>query len=214
MGFTEIINSISILNDLDKSGKVDDEFIERKKLSFEIQQKSVDNLTKKVDESYLKLEKALKLKKWMYATSFIAAFAVMTLFVFAFIKDRFPDIVFYVALTLDSIIAIMSFIAFVRLITIIQCTFNSYKELHDSLKDATDILVIDYVILLICGYKHDLKMYKDLYKVTYDVQEFLREHDKKGFEAFINAFDGIGVDLHSIISRESVEPSINVSKAR
>lgn len=48
----------------------------------------------------------------------------------------------------------------------------------------------------------DKQMYKEIYKSIYDLQEYLRENDKKGFKSFENAFTKLGIDLNKYTDLE------------
>ena len=48
----------------------------------------------------------------------------------------------------------------------------------------------------------DKQMYREIYRSIYDVQEYLRENDKKGFKSFENAFTKLGIDLNKYTDLE------------
>ena len=52
-------------------------------------------------------------------------------------------------------------------------------------------------------------MYKDIYQKIYDVQEYFRENDKRGFNSFEKAFKALNIDLSRYT--ESEEPHIHLT---
>ena len=75
--------------------------------------------------------------------------------------------------------------------------------------DLQNKFISDYLEALVYGYKIDLKMYKDIYKNIYDVQEYLRENDKKGFNSFNKAFEALKIDLSKYTNKVE-EPHVKL----
>jgi protein associated with RNAse G/E len=91
----------------------------------------------------------------------------------------------------------------------IQRNIHKWKKVRKYFIDLQNRFISDYLETLVYGYKIDLKMYKDIYKNIYDVQEYLRENDKKGFNSFNKAFEALKIDLSKYTNKVE-EPHVKL----
>ena len=87
------------------------------------------------------------------------------------------------------------FIAYLIISGSIKKSINAYKKSERDFNVCQEQLILKYIEALVYGYKLDLKMYREIYQKIFDVQEYLREHDKKGFKSFEKAFEALNIDL-------------------
>lgn len=158
-------------------------------------QKEVEECDRKIKKDKEKFGKAWS--STPLTISFCVAFLV---FMFnQFIANRsqldYKDSVAYTVITIVCILFV--FVSFILMITY-QCLNPDpeYKNRYQSKLDK-------YIILhtFICS-QIDLLMYKDMYEAAYKVQDHLKEHDRKGYEAFINAAKELNINFDKYIKQD------------
>ena len=103
---------------------------------------------------------------------------------------------------------IISFIGYLVSAKYIQDGINHWKAKRADFVQCQNNLILHYLTTLVYGYKLDLAMYKDIYQKIYDVQEYLHENDKRGFNSFEKAFKALDIDISKYT--ESEEPHIQL----
>lgn len=103
---------------------------------------------------------------------------------------------------------IISFIGYLVSAKYIQDGIDHWKSKRADFVQCQNNLILHYLTTLVYGYKLDLTMYRDIYQKIYDVQEYLRENDKRGFNSFEKAFKALDIDLSKYT--ESEEPHIQL----
>ena len=207
MEYLDIIKKLNKIDELEKENKLNPEEISERKNNLEISQTSVDLAYKQYKDFTDKLEKSFKFTKLAYvfgslSVAFLVSFLLSVLGIF---PERIITGV-YVGSIIGFIVFIVSY-----LITDswVRKHIYEWKRIRKYFIDLQNKFISDYIETLVYGYKIDLKMYKDIYKNIYDVQEYLRENDKKGFNSFNKAFEALKIDL-SKYTNKIEEPHVRL----
>ena len=203
MEYLDIIKKLDKIDKQEKDGKLSQEEISERKSNLEISQTSVDLAYKQYKDSTDKLEKVFKFMKFAYTFGAIALVFLVSAFLSAI--GILPE-----KLVMGLSIGFVLFIvAYIIVDMWIQRNIRKWKRMRKYFIDLQNSFISDYLETLVYGYKLDLKMYKDIYKNIYDVQEYLRENDKKGFNSFNKAFEALKIDL-SKYTNKIEEPNIKL----
>ena len=210
MEYLDIIKKLNKIDLLEKENNLNSKDFKKREDDLNVQQTSVDTAYKQYKEVSETMEKKLKHSKIVY---WLGVTAVM--FLVIYVISLFPKFEIF-NLAIDAkieIISLVGFIGFIIAYIIVDHCLRSYiYEWNRSRKHFIDLqnkFISDYLETLVYGYKLDLKMYKDIYKNVYDVQEYLRENDKKGFNSFNKAFETLKIDL-SKYTNKTEEPHIRL----
>ena len=207
MEFIDIIKKLNKIDELEKENKLNPEEMEEHKNNLEISQTSVDLAYSQYKRTSDELEKSFKFTKLAYA--FGSLLIIFLVSVVLSVLGIFPESV-RTGVYVGSIIGFIVF-AVASLVTDswIRKHIYEWKRNRKYFIDLQNKFISDYLETLVYGYKIDLKMYKDIYKNIYDVQEYLRENDKKGFNSFNKAFEALKIDL-SKYTNKIEEPHVNL----
>lgn len=210
MEYLDIIKKLNKIDLLEKENNLNSKDFKKREDDLNVQQTNVDiayRQYKKVSET---MEKKLKHSKIVY---WLGVVAVM--FLVIYVISLFPKFEIF-NLAIDAkieIISLVGFIGFSIAYIIVDYCLRSYiyewKCSRKHFIDLQNIFISDYLETLIYGYKLDLKMYKDIYKNVYNVQEYLRENDTKGYKSFNKAFETLKIDL-SKYTNKIEEPHIRL----
>lgn len=210
MEYLDIIKKLNKIDLLEKENNLNSKDFKKRKDNLNVQQTSVDTAYRQYKEVSETMERKLKHSKIVY---WLGVAAVMFLVIYVILL--FPKVkIFNPAIDAKiEIISLVGFIGFIIAYIIVDYCLRSYiyewERSRKSFIDLQNIFISDYLETLVYGYKLDLKMYKDIYKNVYDVQEYLRENDKKGFNSFNKAFETLKIDL-SKYTNKTEEPHIRL----
>ena len=207
MEFIDIIKKLNKIDELEKENKLNPEEMEEHKNNLEISQTSVDLAYSQYKRTSDELEKSFKFGKLAYVFGSLSIVFLVSVLLSAL--GIFPESV-RTGVYVGSIIGFIVF-AVASLVTDswIRKHIYEWKRNRKYFIDLQNKFISDYLETLVYGYKIDLKMYKDIYKNIYDVQEYLRENDKKGFNSFNKAFEALKIDL-SKYTNKIEEPHVNL----
>ena len=193
MEFIDIIKKLNKIDELEKGNKLSPEEMEEHKNNLEISQTSVDLAYSQYKKTSDKLEKSFKFTKLAYVFGSLSI--VFLVSVVLSVLGIFPESI-RTGVYVGSIIGFIVFIvAYLITDSWVRKHIYEWKRSRKYFIDLQNKFISDYLETLVYGYKIDLKMYKDIYKNIYDVQEYLRENDKKGFNSFNKAFEALKIDL-------------------
>lgn len=207
MEFIDIIKKLNKIDELEKENKLNPKEMEEYKNNLELSQINVDFAYKQYKDSTDKLEGVFKFMKLAYAFGTIALVSLVS--VVLSVLGIFPEKL-VTGIYVGSFISFIVFIvAYIVVDMWIQKNIHKWKKVRKYFIDLQNRFISDYFETLVYGYKIDLKMYKDIYKNIYDVQEYLRENDKKGFNSFNKAFEALKIDL-SKYTNKIEEPHVKL----
>lgn len=210
MEYLDIIKKLNKIDLLEKENNLNSKDFKKREDDLNVQQTSVDNAYSQYKEVSETMERKLKHSKIVY---WLGVAAVMFLVVYIILL--FPKVKIFnpVIDAKIEIISLVGFIGFIIAYIIVDYCLRSYiykwKRIRKYFIDLQNKFISDYLETLVYGYKLDLKMYKDIYKNVYDVQEYLRENDKKGYNSFNKAFETLKIDL-SKHTNKTEEPHIRL----
>lgn len=169
--------------------------------------------TDKAQEEFKKAsdfaEHRLKFKRIPYTFGIIAIVALLLTFIRMFNKNGVDISISNTLFIVYFSTFIISFIGYLVSDKYIQDGIYRWKSKRADFVQYQNNLILHYLTTLVYGYKLDLAMYKDIYQKIYDVQEYLRENDKRGFNSFEKAFKALNIDLSRYT--ESEEPHIHLT---
>lgn len=207
MEFIDIIKKLNKIDELEKENKLSPEEMEEHKNNLEISQTSVDLAYSQYKRTSDELEKSFKFGKLAYVFGSLSIVFLVSVLLSAL--GIFPESI-RTGVYVGSIIGFIVFIvAYLITDSWVRKHIYEWKRSRKYFIDLQNKFISDYLETLIYGYKIDLKMYKDIYKNIYDVQEYLRENDKKGFNSFNKAFEALKIDL-SKYTNKIEEPHVNL----
>lgn len=207
MKYLDIIKKLNKIDELEKENKLSPEEMEEHKNNLEISQTSVELAYSQYKKTSDKLEKSFKFTKLAYVFGSLSI--VFLVSVVLSILGIFPESI-RTGVYVGSIIGFIVFIvAYLITDSFVRKHIYEWKRNRKNFIDLQNKFISDYLETLVYGYKIDLKMYKDIYKNIYDVQEYLRENDKKGFNSFNKAFEALKIDL-SKYTNKTEEPHIKL----
>ena len=207
MEFIDIIKKLNKIDELEKENKLSPEEMEEHKNNLGISQTSVDLAYSQYKKTSDKLEKSFKFTKLAYAFGSLSI--VFLVSVVLSVLGIFPESI-RTGVYVGSIIGFIVFIvAYLITDSWVRKHIYEWKRSRKYFIDLQNKFISDYLETLVYGYKIDLKMYKDIYKNIYDVQEYLRENDKKGFNSFNKAFEALKIDL-SKYTNKIEEPHVKL----
>ena len=207
MEFIDIIKKLNKIDELEKENKLNPEEIEEHKNNLEISQTSVDLAYSQYKKTSDKLEKSFKFTKLAYVFGSLSI--VFLVSVVLSVLGIFPENI-RTGVYVGSIIGFIVFIvAYLITDSWVRKHIYEWKRSRKYFIDLQNKFISDYLEALVYGYKIDLKMYKDIYKNIYDVQEYLRENDKKGFNSFNKAFEALKIDLSKYTNKVE-EPHVKL----
>ena len=207
MEFIDIIKKLNKIDELEKENKLNPEEIEEHKNNLEISQTSVDLAYSQYKKTSDKLEKSFKFTKLAYVFGSLSI--VFLVSVVLSVLGIFPESI-RTGVYVGSIIGFIVFIvAYLITDSWVRKHIYEWKRSRKYFIDLQNKFISDYLETLVYGYKIDLKMYKDIYKNIYDVQEYLRENDKKGFNSFNKAFEALKIDLSKYTNKVE-EPHVKL----
>jgi hypothetical protein len=181
--------------------------MEEHKNNLEISQTSVDLAYSQYKRTSDELEKSFKLTKLAYAFGSLSIIFLVS--VVLSVLGIFPESI-RTGVYVGSIIGFIVFIvAYLITDSWVRKHIYEWKRSRKYFIDLQNKFISDYLETLVYGYKIDLKMYKDIYKNIYDVQEYLRENDKKGFNSFNKAFEALKIDLSKYTNKVE-EPHVKL----
>ena len=195
---------------MEKENNLDSKDFEKREGDLNVLQTSVDNAYKQYQEVSEAMIKKLKHSKIVYGLGITAVMFLVVYVISLFQKVKI------ISLGIDAkigIISLVGFIGFIIAYIVVDYRFRNHiyewKRSRNNFIELQNRLISDYLETLVYGYKLDLKMYKDIYKNIYDVQEYLRENDKKGFNSFNKAFEALKIDL-SKYTNKTEEPHVKL----
>lgn len=145
----------------------------------------------KLDAARVKTEKTGTKALISFTISLVSCVALMILARIANFNILIPIISFIIPLVLGIFYEIND----INNIKII----NSICQVSETIKNLTDdILYLAQVRQIIC-LALDKDMYKDIYKNVYNIQEYLKTNDKKGYNSFEKAAKAINIDFSKYI---------------
>lgn len=203
MEYLDIIKKLTNIDCLEKENNLDLKDFKKREDDLNVLQTNVDNAYQQYKEvSEMTVKKLEHSKVVVYGLGITAV-----MFIVAFILLASVDEIFNPAI--DAKIGIFSLVGFVGsaiayLIADYFLVFRRIQKFRRSKSNFVELqnrLISDYIETLVYGYKLDLKMYKAIYKNIYDVQEYLRENDKEGFNSFKKAFEELKIDLSKYIDK-------------
>lgn len=203
MEYLDIIKKLTNIDCLEKENNLDLKDFKKREDELNVLQTNVDNAYNQYKEvTEMTVKKLEHSKIVVYGLGIVAI-----MFIVAFILLTSVDEVFNPAI--DAKIGIVSLVGFVgsAIAYIIADYFlvfrriRKFKRSKSNFIELQNRLISDYIETLVYGYKFDLKMYKEIYKNIYDVQEYLRENDKEGFNSFKKAFEELKIDLSKYIDK-------------
>ena len=203
MEYLDIIKKLTNIDCLEKENNLDLKDFKKREDDLNVLQTNVDNAYQQYKEvSEMTVKKLEHSKVVVYGLGIVAV-----MFIVAFILLASVDEIFNPAI--DAKIGIFSLVGFVgsAIAYIIADYFLVFRRIHEFKRSKSNFvelqnrLISDYIETLVYGYKLDLKMYKTIYKNIYDVQEYLRENDKEGFNSFKKAFKELKIDLSKYIDK-------------
>ena len=207
MEFIDIIKKLNKIDELEKENKLNPEEMEEHKNNLEISQTSVDLAYSQYKRTSDELEKSFKFTKLAYAFGSLSIIFLVS--VVLSVLGIFPEST-RTGVYVGSIIGFIVFIvAYLITDSWVRKHIYEWKRSRKYFIDLQNKFISDYLETLVYGYKIDLKMYKDIYKNIYDVQEYLRENDKKGFNSFNKAFEALKIDL-SKYTNKIEEPHVKL----
>lgn len=210
MEYLDIIKKLNKIDLLEKENNLNSKDFKKREDDLNVQQTSVDNVYSQYKEVSETMERKLKHSKIVY---WLGVAAVMFLVVYVILL--FPKVKIFnpVIDAKIEIISLVGFIGFIIAYIIVDYCLRSYiykwERIQKYFIDLQNKFISNYLETLVYGYKLDLKMYKDIYKNVYDVQEYLRENDKKGYNSFNKAFETLKIDL-SKYTNKTEEPHIRL----
>lgn len=203
MEYLDIIKKLTSIDCLEKENNLDSKDFKKREDDLNVLQTNADNAYKQYKEvSEMTVKKLQHSKIVVFGLGITAVMFIVVFILLASIDEIFnPDI--------DAKIGMIFLVGFVcsaiaYLIADYFLVFRRIQEFRRSKSNFIELqnrLISDYIETLVYGYKLDLKMYKEIYKNIYDVQEYLRENDKKGFHSFKKAFEELKVDLSKHINK-------------
>ena len=207
MEFIDIIKKLNKIDELEKENKLNPEEMEEHKNNLEISQTSVDLAYSQYKRTSDELEKSFKFTKLAYAFGSLSIIFLVS--VVLSVLGIFPEST-RTGVYVGSIIGFIVFIvAYLITDSWVRKHIYEWKRSRKYFIDLQNKFISDYLETLVYGYKIDLKMYKDIYKNIYDVQEYLRENDKKGFNSFNKAFEALKIDLSKYTNKVE-EPHVKL----
>jgi hypothetical protein len=207
MEFIDIIKKLNKIDELEKENKLNPEEMEEHKNNLEISQTSVDLAYSQYKKTSDKLEKSFKFGKLAYVFGSLSIVFLVSVLLSAL--GIFPESV-RTGVYIGSIIGFIVFVvAYLVTDSWVRKHIYEWKRSRKYFIDLQNKFISDYLETLVYGYKIDLKMYKDIYKNIYDVQEYLRENDKKGFNSFNKAFEALKIDLSKYTNKVE-EPHVKL----
>lgn len=207
MEYLDIIKKLKKIDELEKENKLSPEEVEEHKNNLEISQTSVDLAYNQYKKTSDRLEKSFKFTKLAYVFGSLSI--VFLVSVVLSVLGIFPESI-RTSVYVGSIIGFIVFIvAYLITDSWVRKHIYEWKRSRKYFIDLQNKFISDYLETLVYGYKIDLKMYKDIYKNIYDVQEYLRVNDKKGFNSFNKAFEVLKIDL-SKYTNKIEEPHVKL----
>ena len=203
MEYLDIIKKLTNIDCLEKENNLDLKDFKKREDDLNVLQTNVDNAYKQYKEvSEMTVKKLEHSKIVVYGLGITAVMLLVAFCILASVDEIFNP-------AIDAKIGIISLVGFVGsaiayLIADYFLVFRRIQEFRRSKSNFIELqnrLISDYIETLVYGYKLGLKMYKEIYKNIYDVQEYLRENDKKGFHSFKKAFEELKIDLSKHINK-------------
>lgn len=211
MEYLDIIKKLTNIDCLEKENNLDLKDFKKREDDLNVLQTNVDNAYKQYKEvSEMTVKKLEHSKIVVYGLGIVAVMFIVAFIILASVDEIFnPAIdakigtIFLVGFVGSAIAYIIAdyFLVFRRI--------QKFRRSKSNFVELQNRLIADYVETLVYGYKLDLKMYKTIYKNIYDVQEYLRENDKRGFHSFKKAFEELKIDLSKHINKTE-EPHIKL----
>lgn len=207
MEYLDIIKKLNKIDRLEKENNLDQNDFKKRRDDLNVLQTSVDNAYKQYKEVTETMVKKLKHSKLAYVFGSLSIVFLASVVLSAL--GIFPESI-RTGVYVGSIIGFIVFIvAYLITDSWVRNHIYEWKRIRKSFIDLQNSFISDYLETLVYGYKIDLKMYKDIYKNIYDVQEYLRENDKKGFNSFNKAFEALKIDL-SKYTNKIEEPHVKL----
>lgn len=207
MEYLDIIKKLNKIDRLEKENNLDPNDFKKRENDLNVLQTSVDNAYKQYKEMTETMVKKLKHSKLAYVFGSLSIAFLVSVVLSAL--GIFPESI-RTGVYIGSIIGFIVFIvAYLITDSWVRNHIYEWKRSRKSFIDLQNMFISDYLETLVYGYKIDLKMYKDIYKNIYDVQEYLRENDKKGFNSFNKAFEALKIDL-SKYTNKIEEPHVKL----
>jgi len=207
MEYLDIIKKLNNIDRLEKENNLDPNDFKKRENDLNVLQTSVDNAYKQYKEMTETMVKKLKHSKLAYVFGSLSIAFLVSVVLSAL--GIFPESI-RTGVYIGSIIGFIVFIvAYLITDSWVRNHIYEWKRSRKSFIDLQNMFISDYLETLVYGYKIDLKMYKDIYKNIYDVQEYLRENDKKGFNSFNKAFEALKIDL-SKYTNKIEEPHVKL----
>lgn len=203
MEYLDIIKKLTSIDCLEKENNLDSKDFKKREDDLNVLQTNVDNAYKQYKEvSEMTVKKLEHSKIVVYGLGITAIMFIVAFFLLTSVDETFNP-------AIDAKIGIISLVGFVGsaiayLIAdyfLIFRRIRKFKRSKSNFIELQNRLISDYIETLVYGYKLDIKMYKEIYKNIYDVQEYLRENDKEGFNSFKKAFEELKIDLSKHINK-------------
>ena len=199
----DIIKKLTNIDCLEKENNLDLKDFKKREDDLNVLQTNADNAYKQYKEvSETTVKKLENSKVVVYGLGITAVMFLVVISILASVDEIFSP-------AIDAKITIFSLVGFVGyaiayLIAdyfLVSRRIQEFRRSKSNFIELQNRLISDYIETLVYGYKLDLKMYKEIYKNIYDVQEYLRENDKRGFHSFKKAFEELKIDLSKHINK-------------
>lgn len=207
--YLDIIKELNKIDEAEKTTGLNRAVMNARHAELKGLMQETDKAQKEFNKASDFAEHRLKFKLIPYTFGIIAIVALLLTFIRIFNKNdaniNVSDTLFIAYLSTF----IISFIGYLVSDKYIQDGIYRWKSKRADFVKCQNNLILHYLTTLVYGYKLDLTMYKDIYQKIYDVQEYLRENDKRGFNSFEKAFKALDIDLSRYT--ESEEPHIHLT---